>query len=189
VLLQSNTYPAFRGFNTGKASVYFGSNIAFESATMLPSTNYRGLRVRSWNGFNTGIDLSSTSDSVSRGAILADSGARYILDPDWTHGVYINNNSNSWIAYSDERMKDNVVDITQAEAEKLYLTAPVTFNYIASPTISQYGFIAQEMETVYPNIVNSENLTGMKGIQETKLLPMIVKLLQIHNDRITALEP
>lgn len=69
---------------------------------------------------------------------------------------------------------------------------PSTYNYKAKlanqnklPEDQQYGFIAQELEKVLPNLVIEENLktidgTAYKGIEYQQLIPILLSLLTLE---------
>jgi hypothetical protein len=86
---------------------------------------------------------------------------------------------------SDVRKKDNITTYTRGLSEVLQLR-PVSFNwkqYNSSET--QYGFIAQEVETIIPEIVN-EDSEGYKNIKNAyiPILVNAIKELQNQIDQI-----
>lgn len=50
----------------------------------------------------------------------------------------------------------------------------------------EYGFIAEEVETIAPHIVNSAS--SIKGIEYTQFIPILVSALQAQNNKIIELE-
>ena len=59
------------------------------------------------------------------------------------------------------------------------------------------GFIAQEMESVFPNLVNEHDINPQgkdgtpnmkKGVKTTALIPILTKALQELSAKVTALE-
>ena len=63
------------------------------------------------------------------------------------------------------------------------------FDWKANGEHQRYGFIAQELETVYPEAVHSpENPEEMKSVDYSKLVPLLVKEIQTLKARIETLE-
>jgi hypothetical protein len=106
-------------------------------------------------------------------------------------------NDGSVSSLSDSRLKTNVQNLTDG-LDILSQLRPVTFEYNDNSVdergreqlgkadgITRYGFIAQEVESVAPQYVNTE--TGMiggeevddlKSMSQTRLIPMLVKSIQ-----------
>jgi len=85
---------------------------------------------------------------------------------------------------SDEALKENIADITNATATVKALQGR-TFDWIADGT-SDAGFIAQEVETVLPNSVVGEE--GQKAVRVDNIVAHLVTCIQELDARITALE-
>lgn len=51
----------------------------------------------------------------------------------------------------------------------------------------QYGLIAQEVEKILPNIVNTDN-ESYKSVSYNELIPLLLQALQEQNKKIEALE-
>jgi hypothetical protein len=91
-------------------------------------------------------------------------------------------------SFSDRRLKENIVDLS-SQWENLKALRPVEFDYIKSEGGGhQIGFIAQEVEEVYPDLVGKRGdemltLAGM-GKGEARL----IKALQEAMARIEKLE-
>ena len=70
----------------------------------------------------------------------------------------------SLVQNSDQRLKTNIQDLdgssSLAEIEALN---PVTFNWIdpAKSSVPQFGFIAQQVQTVFPNLVSTTSPTAL----------------------------
>jgi len=103
----------------------------------------------------------------------------------------------SSVAYntsSDYRLKENV-DYTWDATTRLKQLKPARFNFIADDTITVDGFIAHEAATVVPecvvgakDAVDDNNNPEYQGIDQSKLVPLLVKTIQELEARITALE-
>ena len=113
-----------------------------------------------------------------------------------TTGVYLGNGSTSWTAHSDERLKTNITELDGTKAYNHIKTARATsFNWNATgyPTDTKIGFIAQDWETNYPEVVNStsETVDGVenpKGIQYTETVPVLMAALKKAISKIETLE-
>ena len=100
--------------------------------------------------------------------------------------------SGSTVAYntsSDYRLKENV-DYTWDATTRLKQLKPARFNFIADETNTLVdGFIAHEVSSVVPEAITGEkDGDRMQGIDQSKLVPLLVKTIQELEARITALE-
>jgi len=97
-------------------------------------------------------------------------------------------NAAAFGTYSDERLKQNIVDLP-SQLNNITALRPVEFDYIASEGGGhQIGFIAQEMQKIYPDAV-SERADGMLTITGwDKTTAMLVKAIQELSAKVTALE-
>jgi hypothetical protein len=91
----------------------------------------------------------------------------------------------TWVSASDRSLKTNIKDISYG-LETIKKIQPRSFEYIKTgePSI---GFIAQEMETVVPEIVSDGGM-GTKGISYGQLTAVLVKAVQELSDRVEELE-
>ena len=104
------------------------------------------------------------------------------------------NTSTSYNTSSDYRLKENVADITGA-TDRLKQLNPVRFNFIADADTTVDGFIAHEVATVIPEAISGEKdavdddgNAVYQGIDQSKLVPLLVATIQELEARITALE-
>ncbi len=102
---------------------------------------------------------------------------------------------------SDETLKENITDASSKLADVLNLKVR-NFNWKSShhPDMSDkkmIGFIAQEMETVFPGLVDTHDINPQgkdgtpnmkKGVKTTALIPILTKALQELSAKVTALE-
>ena len=155
------------------------------------------------------IDASGTGDSVidleSGGTMNwrikndnSDSHRFYLLDAGSDDGVYINQGSTSFSAASDERIKTDWVNITNAVNKIDTLTKVGKYkrkkydkenNQITDPTSTKehYGLSAQEIEAILPELI-SEDVNGIKGMSYTELVPLLIKAIQELSARVKTLE-
>ena len=126
-----------------------------------------------------------------------ESHAHYGSNGDW----YIRPANNSGYVYvknyqaeSDERLKENIENITYGTDEILQLQ-PRKFNWIDNSD-EQNGFIAQEVESVLPNFVATgdmkidghEEEEGIKSVNYNSIVATLVKSVQELEARIAELE-
>ena len=103
----------------------------------------------------------------------------------------------SSVAYnttSDYRLKENVTADWDATTRLKQLN-PVRFNFIADADTTVDGFLAHEVQSVVPEAITGEkdavDADGnpvYQGIDQSKLVPLLVKTIQELEARITALE-
>ena len=88
---------------------------------------------------------------------------------------------------SDERLKENIVDTTHSvNIDDIRVRE---YDWKADGSHQRYGFIAQELETVYPEAVTSpKDEDEMKSVDYSKLVPLLVKEIQTLKARIETLE-
>lgn len=93
-----------------------------------------------------------------------------------------------FIRFCDERLKENIVELS-SQWENIKGLRPVEFDYIESEGGDhQIGFIAQDVEKIYPDVV-AQREDGMLMIEGmSKQDARMVKALQEAMERIEALE-
>ncbi len=96
--------------------------------------------------------------------------------------------------FSDYRLKENIVEITDATL-RLKQLQPKRFNFIADADTTVDGFIAHEVSSVVPeaitgtkDAVDADGNPEYQGIDQAKLVPLLVKTIQELEARITTLE-
>lgn len=101
----------------------------------------------------------------------------------------------SYNTSSDYRLKQNVVPIANASA-RLNTLNPIRFDWVSDVTHNTVdGFLAHEVQAVIPEAVvgvkdevDAEGIPKYQGIDQSKLVPLLVASLQEALARITALE-
>lgn len=90
---------------------------------------------------------------------------------------------------SDERLKKDIESLGGSESassteesslDKILKLRPVSYHWKTedSSDALKYGFIAQEMEDIFPELVQTDGQTGYKSIGMSGLIPFIVDALQ-----------
>jgi len=104
--------------------------------------------------------------------------------------------STSITAISDQKLKTNIKTIKYG-LDTVNQLKPVTFDFIKNDLVNgetgKLGFIAQDVESVIPELVadglnKSENGTPYKTLNMGDMLPVLVKAVQELNAKVTALE-
>jgi hypothetical protein len=160
----NNTSPTYRLDVAGNVKfVNSGKTITFEGYSFGPSSS-------------TGISLGSTSNYW--GSVWATS-AFFTNPPTIT---------------SDINFKENITDLSSM-SDKLKLLRPVTYKLKTEVSglfvdkdknNTQYGFLAQELQKIFPEMVTSQE-NGILGIQYTELIPVLVQALKEQQDQIDLL--
>ena len=108
--------------------------------------------------------------------------------------ISVSGSSTSYNTSSDYRLKENVTDITGA-TERLKQLNPVRFNFIADADTTVDGFLAHEVQDVVPeaitgtkDAVDDDGNPVYQGIDQSKLVPLLVATIQELEARIAALE-
>ena len=119
---------------------------------------------------------------------------RFYRNGTLTGSIQQDNNSTQFVTSSDHRLKENV-DYTWDATTRLKQLKPARFNFIADDTKTVDGFIAHEVSSVVPeaisgekDAVDSDGNIEPQGIDQSKLVPLLVKTIQELEARITALE-
>jgi hypothetical protein len=97
----------------------------------------------------------------------------------WSNGSVVNK-TGSYGTISDRKYKENIVDATPKLDDLMQLKVR-NFNMIGDE-IKQIGFIAQEFEEVFPNMIDTSidknTKEEYKSIKTSVLIPMLVKAIQ-----------
>jgi hypothetical protein len=102
----------------------------------------------------------------------------------WSNGNVVNTN-NSYGAISDAKLKENITDATP-KLEKLNQVRIVNFN-MKGETQKQLGVIAQELEQIFPGMVDespdrdkhgNDLGTTTKQVKYSVFVPMLIKAIQ-----------
>lgn len=93
---------------------------------------------------------------------------------------------------SDSRLKQDVASLNASESlQRIMALRPVSYRYI--PDIQrgnnrqQYGFIAQELQTVFPELVEAGGEQGILAVDYIALIPHMVSVIQKQQAEIEEL--
>ena len=94
-----------------------------------------------------------------------------------TNGVRLVQGATSWTTISDERLKDNWSEITNAIDKILALRAG-TFEWVNDKNAPRSaGLIAQDVQKVLPEAVSEIDINTL-GVKYTETIPLLVKAIQ-----------
>jgi hypothetical protein len=101
------------------------------------------------------------------------------------------NSNNSYGTLSDIKLKENIVDTTAKLADVMQLKVR-NFNLKTEPNNKQIGFIAQELETIFPALIDNtaspnDKNNVIKSIKTSVLIPILVKAIQEQQALIESL--
>ncbi|MFZ2300233.1 MAG: tail fiber domain-containing protein, partial [Candidatus Moraniibacteriota bacterium] len=141
---------------------------------------------------NDGDNANRYGIQIQGGAYDASGTTYYInaLDGDGGQVGYIANTSGTFALtdVSDIRTKTNIVTAEMNATSILSDLRVVNFNRISDPDGPRItGFIAQEVQEVYPNAVTVGS-TGLLGIAKDAFIPVLVKAFQEGDVRLTSAE-
>jgi hypothetical protein len=99
---------------------------------------------------------------------------------------------NSFNTRSDHRLKNNIVDLDSSSISKYLTLRPVTFYWNQDKkrdTKLQYGFIAQEIESIFPEMVNTgTDEMQTKSVNYQSLHALSLKVIQNQQAEIELLK-
>jgi hypothetical protein len=180
--------------NPNGGSVLIGTTAALSFASSAPiqvlSSGIAGAFKNTTAGSQT-ISVYNTGNSGTRYLMWFESNASK------THvgSITSNGSATAYNTSSDYRLKENVVYDWDATT-RLKQLKPARFNFIVDETNTPVdGFLAHEAQVVVPECVtgtkdevDDNDVAVMQGIDQSKLVPLLVKTIQELEARITALE-
>jgi hypothetical protein len=150
------------GFNTQVTGIA-AENYGLQSFVAGSATNRYGVQARvvGTGDINFGVIGTAFDASVNYGiyGIVPTNGIGASLNPGDFGGFFEGDigSTGGFFALSDKRFKENIRDL-EYPTENLLALKPKIYNYIKSDKINlsqgnQYGFIAQELEQVFPELI------------------------------------
>lgn len=90
---------------------------------------------------------------------------------------------------SDERLKENIIDIKKESLDDLLSVKPSTFTYKKdNKKKKHYGFLAQDVEKIFPELVENNNFSGYKTINYQEFIPLILAKMKMMDEEINELK-
>jgi hypothetical protein len=206
----ANDYLTLRRFsNAGGSldimSLTFGGNIGFGTNTPIAKVHaignstteeifYAEKSTASFTG-NIITSLTYTSSGTGWNHFVGYSDIGGVTNIKILGNGNIQNANNSYGAISDIKLKENIVD-TNDKLNDLLKVKIRNFNLIGQQ-MKQIGVIAQELETIFPNLIeetndidkNGVNLgTTTKSVKYSVFIPILIKAMQELNAKIENLK-
>jgi hypothetical protein len=88
--------------------------------------------------------------------------------------------------YSDRTLKENINPLDDETADKVLKFTPVSFN-LKQGTKLQFGFIAQDIEEILPNLVY-KNERGVRSVAYNQIIPLLLHQIQVLTERVDELD-
>jgi len=140
-------------------------------------------------GLTVGPNCQNTSSYLLTGGVYGVANVFFI----YGNGNVVNTN-NSYGSLSDVKLKENIVDATPKLADLMQVKVR-NYNLKSDPNHKQLGVIAQELETVFPAMIDESpdkdeegNVleTTTKSVKYSVFVPMLIKSIQELSTLITA---
>ena len=91
------------------------------------------------------------------------------------------NTNGSYGSFSDIKLKENIVD-TSPKLENLLKVKIRNYNLKSDPSLKQIGVIAQELEEIFPNMIeesiDKKSNEIIKSVKYSVFVPMLIKAIQ-----------
>ena len=192
--------------STGKLRINQGTGVGGGGIDFTFNENYTAPKVRFTTGhLHFGGHTSEANGSTGGITMSQDSNARMNLicattgtgtlelvefrNPNGTVGdIRVSGSATSYTTSSDYRLKENV-NYDWNATTRLKQLKPARFNFKADADTTLDGFIAHEVQDIVPEAISGEkDGEKMQGIDQSKLVPLLVKTIQELEARIAALE-
>jgi len=107
--------------------------------------------------------------------------------PAETVGVYMTPSASGWNNLSDERAKENWIDLENA-IESIKQIRTGTFSWVADKSLPRdVGLIAQDVLNVLPEAVDTSNPEQL-GLRYTHVVPLLLAALKEQQKMLETLE-
>lgn len=83
-------------------------------------------------------------------------------------------NCTDFNSLSDRRLKENIREIS---GDLIDAITPVAFTW-KDTGAGAYGVIAQELETIFPDLVSTNSDTGIKSVSYTQMIPLLIQAVK-----------
>jgi len=90
---------------------------------------------------------------------------------------------------SDERLKENILSINKDNTDNLFTINPILFNYKNDSSKNKhFGVLAQDVEKVFPELVENNNISGYKTVNYQGLIPIMLAKMKLMQNEIDELK-
>jgi len=187
----------FSGNNIGSNNIIIGTNISLPNATA-DMINIGGVL------FGTGTYSTITGNpsitAVTTGKIgIATIPNSYTLEvgnssvsgivarfTNSTGVCDIDPTTTALVCSSDQTLKKNIILLTDDFLPKINQLKPITYNWNNEKdnVIPHIGFLAQEVEQIFPDLVSTDPISKLKSLNYTGLTPYMIKAIQELNLKV-----
>ena len=185
---QSGTNISFKTDNSERMRIDSSGALLMGTTSQITSTSEEVLHIENGDGVGQ-IVLNNTRSS----------GNQYMIQirrlGTLVGSIQATTTATSYVTSSDYRLKENL-DYTWDATTRLKQLKPARFNFKSDETNTLVdGFLAHEVSDIVPeaitgekDAVDSEGNPEYQGIDQSKLVPLLVKTIQELEARITTLE-
>jgi hypothetical protein len=154
----------------------------------------QGMELQTTSSTDPGIEISVNSNGTGQNAITVYSQTAATTTMAVRSNGNIVNTNNSYGAISDVKLKENIVDASPKLADMMQVKVR-NYNLIGG-TVKQLGVVAQELETVFPAMVDespdrdkegNDLGTTTKSVKYSVFVPMLIKAMQEQQALIESL--
>lgn len=117
---------------------------------------------------DTGIAIDNFENNTNGSVFQIGDGGTTVI-------AYVDNGTGAWVSVSDERKKENIIDLSYG-IETIVGLRPVAFDYKRNGEQS-IGFLAQQVKPIIPEAVFGSEESGY-GMSYEKIVPVTVKAIQ-----------
>lgn len=192
----------FIDFHYNKSSADFTSRLIDYGGNFSIYTNSGIFQFCNSKGTQTArIHSNGTFGAATGGTAIV--GSAIYCQTTWSGGAYTAVYGASFTNPSSRLVKENIINMSEEEAKKIFSLDPVTFDYIKEfgGEKNQRGLIAEDVFKIIPSCVtvpenySEKDFDAEKGIQNkvlaidySKLIPYLIKIVQIQQEEIEALK-
>lgn len=199
----SAAYTAFGVSGSERMRIDSGGNI-FVGKTV---NSYPVTGIKLGNNGRMQISTAVSDDNLALDKDVAGNFVYFSVNTGNVGTIYTNGSSTSYNTASDYRLKENV-NYSFDATTRLKQLKPCRFNFITDVNTTVDGFLAHEVSQVVPEavtgtkdatkqqdiinedgeVIGTETVPDYQGIDQAKLVPLLVATIQELEARITALE-
>ncbi len=192
----------FIDFHYNKSSADFTSRLIDYGGNFSIYTNSGIFQFCNSKGTQTArIHSNGTFGAATGGTAIV--GSAIYCQTTWSGGAYTAVYGASFTNPSSRLVKENIINMSEEEAKKILLLNPVDFDYIKEfgGEKNQRGLIAEDVLNIIPSCVtvpeeySESDFAPEKGIMNkvlaidySKLIPYLIKIVQMQQEEIEALK-
>ncbi len=99
----------------------------------------------------------------------------------------VDSRTNSYSGISDERLKENIVNASP-KLDELNKVRIVNYNFKDDPDKKQLGVVAQELQKIFPKMINEVGEDKTLSVKYSIFVPMLIKAVQELSAKVKVLE-